>query len=330
MQPGESKSVEFAATVPQMFPESQAELIVTLSETGGVPLPPRRTLDLAVRATAALGMKGSVASDSLEQIPAAAPGFQRPHAFVVAIGAGSLRDQKGAVRKFAGTDADLVAGYFGALGGVPPGNIRVLKDREASRPDIEEVLLDWLPGRVTPESLVVVYYSGQALVAPSGEVAFVPYDGGKTIAKAFPLKEFQASLAKLKARTVLVIADASMVKIGGDSKTKFRSPQWDTGGPSITRLVGSSGFGSGLEPERLGHGLFTYYLLKGIRKDADGNGDGDVTLSELSTYLADSVAGAARSEYSQEQKPQAVPPVGPSSKAGTALIAKTATSSSAR
>ncbi len=322
MQPGESKSVEFAATVPQTFPESQVELIVSLSETSGVPLPSRRSLDLAVRAIVPSGTKGMAAHDSIEQIPTGIAGFQRPQAYVVSIGVGTVRDQKSPARKFAGTDADLVASYFGALGGVPTGNIRVLKDRGATRPDIEEALLDWLPGRVTPESLVVVYYSGQALVTPSGEVALVPYDGGKTFAKAFPLKDLHASLAKLKARTVLLIIDPSLVKVGGDGKTKFKTPQWDSGTPFISRLIGSSGFASGLEPEQLGHGLFTYHLLKGMRREADGNGDGDVTLGELSAYLTDSVADAARSEYSQEQKPQAVPPLSTSSKAASAMLTK--------
>ena len=323
MQPGESKAVEFAATVPQTFPESQVELIVSLSETSGVPLPPRRTLGLAVRAGAASGTKSMAAvGDSIEQIPARIPGFERPQAYVVSIGVGSVRDHKSPVRKFAGADADLVAAYFGALGGVPTGNIRVLKDREATRPDIEEALLDWLPAQVTSESLVVVYYSGQTLVAPSGEIALVPYDGGKTIAKSFPLKDLQASLAKLKARTVLLIVDPTLVKTGGDSKTKFRTPQWDSGTSSISRLIGSSGFGSGLEPEQLGHGLFSYQLLKGIRREADGNGDGEVTFGELSAFLANAVTDAARSDYSQEQKPQTVPPLAASSRAASTLLTK--------
>jgi hypothetical protein len=321
LQPGESKSMEFAATIPQNFPDTQAELIVSLSETSGVPLPPKKSLDLAVRATT--GSTGAASSDSIDQVPPPVAGFQRPSAYVVSIGAGLVRDQKSTARKFAGADADLVAAHLGALGGVAAGNIRVLKDRGASRPDIEEALLDWLPGRVTAESLVVVYYSGQVLVSPTGEAALVPYDGGKTIAKSYPLKDLQASLAKLKAKTVLLIVDPSVVKAGSEGRTKFKAPQWDSGGPAIVRLIGSSGLSSGLEPEQLGHGLFTYYLLKGLRKDADRNGDGSITLEELTTYLTDSVVEAARADYNQEQKPQMVPPNAGSSKHGTAVVTRT-------
>ncbi len=323
MQPGESKSVEFAATVPQSFPEAQAELIVALSETGGVSLPPRRTIELAVRASPSSDLKRGASQPSIDQAPAAIAGFHRAQTYVLSIGAGIVRDQKAAVRKFAATDADLVAGYLGAIGGVPSANLRVLKDKGATRPDIEEAILDWLPGRVTPESLLIVYYSGQVLVAPSGEVALVPYDGGRTIAKSYPLKDFQSSLTKLRARTVLLIVDPSVMKIGGDSKTKFKSPQWDSGGASLSRLIGTSGLGSGLEPEQLGHGLFTYYLLKGLRGEADSNRDGDVTFGELSAYASESVAEVARSDYNQEQKPQAVPSLGASSKAAT-ILARTA------
>jgi len=53
--------------------------------------------------------------------------------------------------------------------GVPAPNIQLLQDWKAVRTDIEEFILGWLPKRLTSESVVIVYFSGQAAVSPSGE-----------------------------------------------------------------------------------------------------------------------------------------------------------------
>jgi hypothetical protein len=55
------------------------------------------------------------------------------------------------------------------IGGLPQNNVRLLRDWNALRPDIEEALLDWLPAKTTKDSLVVVYFAGQAVGSPSGE-----------------------------------------------------------------------------------------------------------------------------------------------------------------
>jgi uncharacterized caspase-like protein len=38
-----------------------------------------------------------------------------------------------------------------------------------------------------------------------------------------------------------------------------------------------------------GHGLFTYFLLKGLQGSADANGDRTITSGELETYVKSNV-----------------------------------------
>lgn len=45
------------------------------------------------------------------------------------------------------------------------------------------------------------------------------------------------------------------------------------------------------EDPKLGHGIFTYYLLQGLAGHADVDGDGYVTALELSSYVTSEVAG---------------------------------------
>ena len=49
-----------------------------------------------------------------------------------------------------------------------------------------------------------------------------------------------------------------------------------------------------LELPELGHGVFTYYRVEGLKGAADANKDGIVTLQELYTYVPDQVTKKSR------------------------------------
>ena len=261
-------------------------------------------------------------SDTVDRVPTPSATFQQPQTFVIAVGISTHRDPQLSVRKYAALDAEMVTNYFETIGGVPTSNIRLLPDMKALRPDIEETLLDWLPTRVTADSVVIVFFSGQAKVSPSGETFLVPYEGGTSVSRLYPLKDLQTALSRLKARQIVFIFDGSVSKLGLDQKGKHKDPQWDLGGTRIVRLIGTTGLRDGLESEKLHHGLFTYYLLRGLKGEADDNFDGDVTLGELSAFLGRSVPPAAKSAFNQEQQPQVLPALQPGSKFSSLLLTK--------
>jgi hypothetical protein len=62
--------------------------------------------------------------------------------------------------------------------------------------------------------------------------------------------------------------------------------------------------------ERGRHGLFTYYLLKGLHGAADVDRDGTVVAGELCTYTGGRVSQAARDLFGNEQEPLCLPPAG--------------------
>ncbi len=262
------------------------------------------------------------ASDTADRVQTPSVTFQQPQTFVIAVGISTHRDPQFSARKYAALDAEMVTNYFQTLGGVPASNIRLLHDMKALRPDIEETLLDWLPTRVTPDSVVIMFFSGQAKVSPSGETFLVPYEGGASVSRLYPLKDLQTALSRLKARQIVFIFDGSVSRLGGDQKGKHKEPQWDLGGNRIVRLIGTTGLHDGLESEKVQHGLFTYYLLRGLKGEADDNLDGEVTLGELSAFLGRSVPPAAKSAFNQEQQPQVLPPLQSGSKFSSLLLTK--------
>jgi uncharacterized caspase-like protein len=61
---------------------------------------------------------------------------------------------------------------------------------------------------------------------------------------------------------------------------------------------------SSSNPE-LQHGIFSYYLMKGMEGDADSNQDGKITLGEMQSYLAENVSRHA-AMMSRKQEPQLI------------------------
>lgn len=55
----------------------------------------------------------------------------------------------------------------------------------------------------------------------------------------------------------------------------------------------------------LKHGIFSYYLMKGIEGDADANKDGKITLGEMQAYLVENV-GRQAGMMSRKQEPQLI------------------------
>ena len=301
LDPGDSKSLDFIATLPQSIQTQQAELRVTVGDGTTRMGPAEQTLVVTLRSTGPL-------VDDVDQVPAASAGYRQPNNYVIAVGLSAYRDQAIPVRKYASADAEMMANYFRALGGVPASNIRLLQNSKALRPDIEEAVLDWLPSRVTKDSTVTFYFAGHALVTPTGDTFLIPYEGGLTATpRLYSLKDLETALSRLKAKQTLFIFDGSVLKPGGDRQGKGTSPQWKTSNGSLIRLIGTSGTGKSFESDELRHGIYTYYLLRGLRGEADADRNGEVTLKELTLYVNDKVLPAARASFHQDQRPQVVP-----------------------
>ena len=57
-----------------------------------------------------------------------------------------------------------------------------------------------------------------------------------------------------------------------------------------------------------GHGLFTYFLLKGIKNKKVVRADGSLEIRDLYNYMKPQVESIARKKYNNEQTPQLIEP----------------------
>jgi len=73
---------------------------------------------------------------------------------------------------------------------------------------------------------------------------------------------------------------------------------------NMTVLTASSGEQVSSTYDEKGHGLFTYFMLKGIKNEEVVKKDGSIKLDDLFSYIKPQVEHVARKQYNNQQTPQ--------------------------
>jgi hypothetical protein len=233
-----------------------------------------------------------------------APSYKRPERekdLAVVIGIEKYPDLPAA--SFAERDADAVRAHLVALG-FPERNVFTLKGPQATRSALAKELEARLKRLSDERSSVFVYFSGHGAPDPkTGDAYLVPYDGDPAFLEetAYPLKRLYETLGRLKSKRVVVALDSCFSGAGGRSVlAKGLRPLVSVkAAPATGRVVSltaaAGGEVSGAADEK-GHGLFTYYLLKGLN-------EGKTQLGPLAAYLKPRVQDEARRQ-NRDQTPQ--------------------------
>jgi hypothetical protein len=268
----------------------------------------RKKADADAAAAKAEADKIAAMYPPLSESPRAAP--LRPDDFALIVGIEGYRSI-GPRANYAEGDAKLVKTYIESLG-VPAANIILLTGADAGRADIAKYLEEWLPGVVKADSRVYFYYSGHGAPDPaSGTAYLVPFDGDPKFLKstAFPLEKIYADLSSLPDKESVVMLDSCFSGAGGrsvlaDGVRPLVNMRDAPTAPDRTAILSASGaneIAGGLDLQK--HGLFTYYLLRGLGGEADADHDGHVTLAELDSYVRTQVSAAARRD-NRDQNPR--------------------------
>jgi len=237
--------------------------------------------------------------------------------WAVVIGVGEYENKAIPRLRYAARDAQAMYDFLTTQGGYPKQNVILLTDATPDKPTLQNIrraLGDFLSRRPGRDDMVLIYYAGHG--APEVDAAGNESDGlskyliprnadpDSLYSTALPMDEIQRIFARIPSERVVMLLDTCYSGTAGGRT--FARQQTRAGGISdqfLERLTRSRGrvviTASGpnevaLESPTLGHGIFTYYLLEGLRGKADRNGDGIVTVSELYEYVEDQVDRAAR------------------------------------
>jgi hypothetical protein len=270
--------------------------------------------NVAAETTAVPVLGSPIIKSDVDELPAIKAKPNR-NAYAILIGIENYR-QKLPTADFATQDAKLVADYLIKVMGYPEENVVTLMNDHAALGDFVKYFEKWLPNNVERGSTVFVYYSGHGAPDPkTGGAYLVPYDGDPSfIAETgYSLKRMYNVLGKLPAKEIIVALDSCFSGAGGRSViAKGARPlvmNLKTAAvPSKNMIVLAASSGDQISStyDEKGHGLFTYFLLKGIKNEDVVKTDGSIEIKDLFNYIKPQVERVARKQYNNEQSPQLI------------------------
>lgn len=202
---------------------------------------------------------------------------------------------------YAKTDATSFAKQMKMQGETIYSNVELhqIFDREATKENIL-AKVNSLKDQISINDVFVFYYAGHGSMV-DGKFYLVSsdasrlYDSDKINEYGIEAEQLQNAMLEIKALKQLIIMDAcqsggsvEVLAQRGAPEEKAIAQLSRSSGIHVMAAAGSEQYAT--EFESLGHGLFTYALLKGLSGDADGAPkDGKVTIYELKGYLDDQV-----------------------------------------
>lgn len=233
--------------------------------------------------------------------------------WAVVVGVGEYRSDDIPDLEFAPADARAMKEFLESDAAGPFDEVLYLENEQATGAAIREALFVFLQ-QADWDDLVVIYYAGHGAPDPGrpDNLYLLPTDAelGALAATGFPMWDVKTALRRqIAAERVLVIADACHSAGAADGELVGGSQDNPIAGgfqglftPSRRLMMTAADTNEfSLEDERWGgHGVFTHFLLEGLRGEGDLDHNGIVTFTELFDHVSTNV----RSATSGRQNPQ--------------------------
>lgn len=217
--------------------------------------------------------------------------------------------------KYARRDAESFYEYLTENLSVPPDHIRALYDEKVTIKNMKTELGTWLKKRAAVHDTVFIYFAGHGAPEPDPdspdgdgvEKFLLPVDAepDNLIATAFPMKDIKDTFNRLNSDRVVFIVDSCFSGASGGrtmlASNNTRSAQLNddflerlSKGKGRVILSASRANEVSLEDVRYGggHGVFTHFLLQGLKGAADYDNDGVIDVDEIHQYLSKEVPKA--------------------------------------
>lgn len=210
--------------------------------------------------------------------------------------------------RYADVDAQAFHDYLMRNVGVPPENATLLLNEQATLMNLKRTLGTELKRKAAEKDTVIIYYAGHG--APEADASasdddglekyIVPYDADPKdlYSTGLPMREVETIFNRLAPERVIFISDSCYSGATAGRTFATASRRAVVSETFLSRLskgkgriVLSASKASEVSEERedLGHGVFTYYLLEGLRGNADTDRDGVITVDEAYGYVSKKV-----------------------------------------
>ncbi|MFC1489552.1 caspase domain-containing protein, partial [Thermodesulfobacteriota bacterium] len=220
--------------------------------------------------------------------------------------------------KYAVNDAKIFYNHLVEHNHIPAENVTLLLNQEATLTKIRSTLGTYLKSKAGKDDMVVIFFAGHGATerdtsSPDGdglEKYLLPFDVDlkDLYATALPMGELSRIFNRIRSERLIFIADACYSGASGGrtiSTTGLRANISETfieriaSGKGRVIITASGANEVSAEKDELQHGVFTYFLIEGLKGAADMNKDGLVTVDEAYNYVSEHVPR----ETAQEQHP---------------------------
>jgi tetratricopeptide (TPR) repeat protein len=178
-------------------------------------------------------------------------------------------------------------------------NVKVLTGAKATLAGIRQDIGTWLPSVAKGDDRVVIYFAGHGFIY-QGKAYLAPYDFdmANVTGTGYPMDELGAAIAgKIHAKWKVLLTDSCHSGAISPEDTENLNHGLGNLTQSLFSLTASRDRESSYESPELegGHGVFTYYVVKGLEGEADTSPhDGIVTADELAEYVHTQVREATK------------------------------------
>ncbi len=187
--------------------------------------------------------------------------------------------------------------------------IHFIANNEATRSRILTETGTNLSRLTGPNDRVLIYFAGHGFTEeiPNGDQVgyIIPVDSPQSnfFTHAISMQQIRETFSRMRAKHIYYVMDScfsgyGFTRGGGVHPETRRYLQVMTERRSVQMIT--AGRKGDLAHEQSGHGIFTQYLLRGLKGEADLNADGLVTASELGSFVQPNVYSAS----GQKQLPQ--------------------------
>jgi hypothetical protein len=218
---------------------------------------------------------------------------------------------------YANNDANYFNEYARLSFGIPNENIKLLVDRDANLIRSLGAINKWLPSKIKRNKTeLLIFFAGHGLASNNGEELYLlPQDSDPDLLSrtALSRSELFEQIISLSPKSVTMFMDTCFSGISRDEKMLLASARpvrivadEQEGIPDNFTIFTASKLkqiSSGFKEAK--HGIFSYYLMKGLEGQADSNQDKKITNGELFAYMEDNVPQKA-AELGREQNPSLV------------------------
>jgi hypothetical protein len=218
--------------------------------------------------------------------------------YAVVIGVSRYGDSRIPNLDFAYRDADAVRTFLldPNGGGVPQANLLYLVNEKATFANIYSALHDFLikPG---PNDLVFIYFAGHGSADPhrGDNYYLLGYDTkfDRMSGTAFSMGELIITLDQNVQASVVSFVDACHSGAVGQTLPNISNQRWVQAGFGPHRAIITASKINEYSQEDSkwggGHGVFTYFLLKGLQGEADVKHNHQISVGELFDFVKDHV-----------------------------------------